>query len=287
MMLSVIVPCFNAADTIGVQLEALASQQWSEPWEVVISDNGSTDGTLAVIERYQERLPNLHVINSSERRGAAHAKNVGVQAAAGDVLVFCDADDEVASGWLAAIGTALAEHDFVASRFDPHKLNPPWIPQTIRCPQQEGLQMYKSPPFLPHAGGCGLGVKRSLYKVVGGFDETILVLDDTDFCFKVQLAGAKLHFVPDAMIHIRYRPTLAGMYHQARVWGKQNVLVYKKYRPLGMPKLSWKEGAKAWWDLMWRLPQIRSKDGWGRWLWQFAWRTGRLQGCIAYRVLAP
>jgi GT2 family glycosyltransferase len=188
---------------------------------------------------------------------------------------------------VAAIGAALAKYDFVASRFEPSKLNAAWIPRTIRCPQQEGLQMYWYPSFLPHAGGCGLGVKHSLYKAVGGFDETILVLDDTDFCFKIQLAGATLHFVPDATIHIRYRPTLAGMYHQARVWGKQNVLVYKKYRPLGMPKLSWKEGMKAWWDLLWRLPQIRSKDAFGRWLWRLAWRTGRLLGCIEYRVLAP
>ncbi len=287
MKLSVIVPCFNAADTIGVQLEALAAQQWPEPWEIIISDNGSTDNALAVVEQYRERLPNLRIVNASDKRGAAHAKNVGARAAMGDALVFCDADDEVAPGWLSAIGTALREHDFVASRFDPNKLNAPWIPRAVHCPQQDGLQLYKYPPFLPHAGGCGLGVKRSVYEAVGGFDETILVLDDTDFCFKVQLLGNTLHFVQNAVIHIRYRPTLAGMYHQARMWGKQNVLVYKKYRPLGMPKLSWKEGAKAWWDLLRRLPYIRGKDAFRRWLRQLAWRIGRLQGCIEYRVLAP
>jgi glycosyltransferase involved in cell wall biosynthesis len=287
MKLSVIIPCYNAASTIGAQLEALAGEQWTGPWEVIISDNGSTDGTLAVVEQYRERLPDLRIVNASDKRGAAHAKNVGARAATGDALVFCDADDEVAPGWLAAIGTALGEHNVVASRFEPNKLNPPWIPRIVHCPQQDGLQLYKYPPFLPHAGGCGLGVKRSVYEAVGGFDETILVLDDTDFCFKVQLLGNTLHFVQNAVIHIRYRPTSAGMYHQARVWGKQNVLVYKKYRPLGMPKLSWKEGAKAWWDLLRRLPHIRSKDALRRWLRQLAWRIGRLQGCIEYRVLAP
>ncbi|MBF2059991.1 glycosyltransferase family 2 protein, partial [Fischerella thermalis] len=43
MKVSVIIPCLNAAETIGVQLEALANQQWSQPWEVIIADNGSTD----------------------------------------------------------------------------------------------------------------------------------------------------------------------------------------------------------------------------------------------------
>lgn len=52
--LSVIIPCLNAADTIGKQLEALARQEWSEPWEVVILDNGSTDETLAVAETGEE-----------------------------------------------------------------------------------------------------------------------------------------------------------------------------------------------------------------------------------------
>jgi len=284
--LSVVIPCFNAAGTIATQLEALGGQRWSEPWEIIISDNGSTDETWTVVERYGGRLPNLRVIDSSDKCGAAHARNVGAQAASGDALVFCDADDEVAPGWVAAIGKALSEHDFVASRFEGGKLNEPWVLQSHRCPQQTGIQEYKYPPFLPHAGGCGLGIKRSLHILVGGFDEDILFLDDTDYCWRVQLAGAELHFVPDAVIHIRYRDTIGGIYHQARLWAKQNVYLYKKYRPLGMPKLSWKEGVKAWWRLLRDLPYIRRKEGLARWMWQFGWRVGRLQGCLGYRVLA-
>jgi len=286
MRLSVIVPCFNAASTIAAQLEALANQCWSEPWEVIIADNGSTDGTLAVTERYKERIPNFRVVNATEKRGAAHARNVGARAAMSELLAFCDADDEVAPGWVAAIGNALTKYDFVASRFEPEKLNQSWVLRSHGCPQQHGLQEYKYPPFLPHAGGCGLGIKRSLHEAIGGFDETILQLQDTDYCWRLQLKGAKLHFVPDAMIHIRYRDTLASMYRQARKWGEQNVLMYKRYRPRGMPKLSWKDGVRAWLKLMWQLPQIRRKEDWARWVWQLSWRIGRVQGCIKHRVLA-
>jgi len=116
MKLSVIIPCFNAANMIAVQLEALANQQCSEPWEVIASDNGSTDKTVAIVEQYQKKLPNLRIVNSSELRGAAHARNVGALTAAGDALVFCDADDEVAPGWVAAMGEALSKYDFVACR---------------------------------------------------------------------------------------------------------------------------------------------------------------------------
>ncbi len=51
MKLSVIIPCFNAESTIAVQLEALANQHWSEPWEVIISDGGSSDRTTEIAQQ--------------------------------------------------------------------------------------------------------------------------------------------------------------------------------------------------------------------------------------------
>jgi glycosyltransferase involved in cell wall biosynthesis len=52
MNLSVVIPCFNAAETITNQLEALSSEKYSETWEIIISDNGSTDQTLLIVEQY-------------------------------------------------------------------------------------------------------------------------------------------------------------------------------------------------------------------------------------------
>ena len=63
-MLSVVVPVLDAEDVVSGQLEALASQEWSRPWEVVVADNGSTDGTIAVIERYRARLPAVRVVDA-------------------------------------------------------------------------------------------------------------------------------------------------------------------------------------------------------------------------------
>jgi len=151
---SVIIPCFNAADTIAVQLEALAGQRWSEPWEVIISDNGSTDESLKIVERYKERLPNLHVVNSSDRQGAAHARNVATLAATGDAFLFCDADDEVAPGWLSVMAEAVSMHDFVICRLDTEKLNAPWLQKSWKNSQQDGpIHFY--PPYLPLCGAYG------------------------------------------------------------------------------------------------------------------------------------
>jgi glycosyltransferase involved in cell wall biosynthesis len=170
MKLSVIIPCLNAAKTIGVQLDALCQQEWDEPWEVIVADNGSSDETLAVIKEKSGGLPSVQVVDASDRRGSAHARNVGALLASGKSLVFCDADDEVGPGWLAAIGSALSEHDFVASRLDIEKLNPPWIAARLRNPQAAGLQRVAYPPFLCHAGGSGLWINCALNRRVRGFD---------------------------------------------------------------------------------------------------------------------
>jgi glycosyltransferase involved in cell wall biosynthesis len=286
MKLSVILPCLNEEQFLGNQLEALASQLWGEPWEVIVADNGSTDRSLDIVEKYKGRLPNLRLVDASDRRGQAHALNVGARAATAAVLAFCDADDEVAPGWVAAMGKALTEYDFVACRFETEKLNPPWIRDQHRSPQQDGVQKFTYPPYLPHAGSGSIGIKRTLHQAAGGFDESLPVLFDTDYCFKIQLAGTKLYFVPDAVIHLRYRDTFTGIYRQARTWGEYNVFIHKKYRPLDTPGLSWKHGISGWVPLMRRLPRIRSKANVAAWVWQFGWRLGILQGCIKYRHLA-
>jgi len=286
MKLSVVIPCFNAAKTIAVQLEALANQQWSEPWEVIVSNNGSTDETLAIVNQYQEKLSNLRIIDSSDQPGAAHARNVGASAATGEMLAFCDADDEVAPGWVAAMGEALSKYDFVAGKREYNKLNEPWILKYRTLTQLNGLQDYNYPPYLPHAASCNLGVRRLIHEAIGGFDETMLRLQDTDYCWRIQLAGTKLHFVPEPVVHYRFRDTIGGLFHQGRLWGEYNVFLYKKYRPLGMPKLSWKESVRSWVRLFKLFPQCFSEEDRAKLVTVSARRIGRLQGCIKYRVLA-
>ena len=66
-----VVPVYNGARTLGPLLSALAGQRSPVPWEVVIADNGSTDGTLEVVEDYRARLPALTVVHVTERGTAA------------------------------------------------------------------------------------------------------------------------------------------------------------------------------------------------------------------------
>lgn len=285
--LSVVVPCFNAAATLGTQLEALAGQQWEGPWEVVVADNGSRDGSRELAAGFETRFPGFRLVDASDRRGPAHARNAGARAARGDALLFCDADDEVAPGWLAAMGRALQRHGLVASRYETGKLNPPWVQRIHANPQGEGVNPYTYPPFLPHAGGGGLGVRRELHEAVGGFDEEMPALEDTDYCWRLQLAGTELAFVPEAVVHVRYRHTLGGIFRQAVGYGEHNVLIYKRYRDRGMPRLGWAPGAARWAKLVLTAPRVLTARGRSAWIWQAGWRLGRIKGCLKYRVVAP
>lgn len=286
MKLSVIIPCYNSSDTIGDQLEALAEQDYQGDWEVIFSDNGSTDRSIEIVEKYRNRLPGLRIVDSSDKKGAGHARNMGAKAATGEVFLFCDADDVVGAGWLRAMDRALAQHDFVAGAFEGKKLNPGPESRNRPVPQTRSLQEYDYPTFLPHAGGGNLGVHRHVHERVGGFDESMPRLQDTDYCWRVQLAGFELHFAADAVLHMRLRSSLLCSLKQACLWGRYNVLLYRNYRQHGMPLLHWKRGLNGWFHLFRRIPRLRSRLGFERWLRQIVWKLGRIEGCFRYKVLA-
>jgi glycosyltransferase involved in cell wall biosynthesis len=288
MQLSVVIPCLNGAGTIGVQLDALANQQWEKPWEIIVADNGSTDDSRTIAESYRDRLPNLRIVDASARRGQPYALNCGVAAAKGDALAFCDADDEVGPGWVAGMGEALLQYDFVACRIDFQKLNPPWLRATFRNPQQrDQLPKAKFPPYLSQAGGGTLGVKKSLHDAVGGFDEALPYQHDTDYCFKIQLRGAELHFLPEAVVHIRCRRRLKGLLRQACHWAEYSILLYKMYRAQdgqdSWPR--WKDFLGECKGILLSAPQVFSgRTSRARWVWRLGWHLGRFMGSIKHHV---
>ena len=214
--LSVIIPCYNSEATLGAQLSALAAQVCGYSWEVIVADNGSRDGTIRVANSFADRIPALRVVDASARRGAAYARNAGAEASGGTALLFCDADDEMADGYLAAMGRALETHGFVACRYDFRKLNRSWLAHARgEEGQGSGPAGGYCHPTLPYAGAGGLGVARTVHDAVGGFDMTLKAMagqEDTDYCIRVQLAGTPLVFVPEAVMHVRFRDTIAGVF---------------------------------------------------------------------------
>jgi glycosyl transferase family 2 len=227
--LSVVIPCWNAEETLATQLEALAAQRVDVDWEVLLCDNGSVDDSLAVADRYREKVPGLRVIPAAGRRGPAYARNVGAAESTADWLAFVDADDEVAAGWLPAMVAGLRRHDLVAGRFEARRLNSSRVVRTRQLDQDTELQYSPFGPALPHAGGGNLGVSRAVFSEIGGFDEGLNCLEDTDFCWRAQLAGHPLVFWPDAVVHVRLRSSLRGMWAQGKAYGTAAAVLDARY----------------------------------------------------------
>lgn len=283
------VASFNGVATLGDQLDALLAQKADVDWEIVVSDNGSSDGSRALIERYAARHSLIRSSDASDRAGLSHARNVGARAATGRSIVFCDQDDQVAAGWLNAMAVGLREHELVAGRLEHDLLNDPWTVEVRGRPQSEDLLEYQEgwPPF---AFGCTLGVRAELHEGLGGFDEVFVKgAEDADYCWRAQRAGTRLILLEDAVTHYRFRHDLGGVYRQARDYGESEVLLYAKHRPLGLPPAQRpvRKAARLWTATARAFLRARTRGQVGVAVWLLGQRVGRARGSLKLRVLLP
>ena len=286
MKISVVIPTFNGVKTLGEQLAALARQDGASRAGVVISDNGSTDGTQALARTFISQLPGLIVVNSSAVRGSAYARNIGAEAANSEAFLFCDGDDVVGPGWLPAMEAALIDHPLVAARLDHRRLNPSWTLEVYGEPQRDTL-VTTAPSFLPFAFGGTIGVRRHLHLAIGGFDESLRAGDDCDYCYRLQLAGAAFHFVSAAVVHYRHRQSLPEIFRQSRRFGHSRAVLLGRYRDRGMQRPSQAWALASWLSLPLRAPfEGLSRAGRARCISRFGWRLGRVEGSLETRTLS-
>ena len=283
MKLSIVIPCRNAAHTIGETLEALAIQAWPGDWEVIVADNGSTDDLVQVLERYQPRIPSLRHINASARRGPSYARNMGVKMATGEGILFCDADDIPAPGWAVAMAEGLRTHAFVACRLEFEKLNAPSIRVARDHTQVRALQRFSFLPF-SHAGSGTLGIIRALHEMIGGFDETIPICEDIDYCMRVQRQGARLALMTGAILHCRLRSQATGIFAQAAHYAEYEVYLSKKYGAASFCEWwRWRQYGRSWRFLLRRVPQLlRTPEGKTMLAWRLGRQIGLLKGSLRF-----
>jgi glycosyltransferase involved in cell wall biosynthesis len=134
---TIVIPARNEAKTIGQALASVAEQAWPlERLEVVVVDNGSTDGTPAAVREFQRTFPWLRVrLLSEPQPGVSRARNRGAEAAHGHVLLFLDADSRLAPTMIPAVlghlhrGEAAVSLRVVADSNDPiDRVSSSWQP---------------------------------------------------------------------------------------------------------------------------------------------------------------
>jgi glycosyltransferase involved in cell wall biosynthesis len=278
-VISVVVPVRNGMPHIEEQIRALTAQKCAEPWEVIVADNGSRDGTLEFVRDWAATHENFQVVDASGLPGASAARNAGVEVSRGEYLAFCDADDVVMAGWLEACASSLRRADLVAGRFDFWSLNSiPPAPPVRAATRQLG--------FLPAGLGANLAVRRGPFLEVSGFDEQFVPGEDIDLCWRLQLRGFTFLEASDAVVAKRARSDFRGVFRQAYAYGKCGPLLHKRFRKAGARR-DLQGALKAWvWLVVsvFRIAQPTRRIEWAR---GAGTRLGRLQASWRLRVFFP
>lgn len=277
----------NGGPLLDEQLAGLARQTFTGDWELIVSDNGSTDGTQAKVQSWADRLP-VRLVDASDRPGAAHARNVGAQAARAEVVAFIDADDIVEPDWLAEICSAAGPDVMVGGAHDPTTLNPPEMLQARGHVGRTTQPDLGPGGFLPFVISANFAIGRDLLERLGGWDESFPAAgcEDVDLCWRGQLAGYELRFCPTAVIQYRYREGLKPLYRQMVNYARNEVELYRRYRGRGFRRRSATQVLGRWWWLLSRLPYLAISRR-RRYLWVavLGEQVGRITGSVKARLL--
>ncbi len=280
---SVVIPVHGAADGLAEQLTALAGQQGAPAWELVLADNGTRPGALDAVLAAVPALPHVRVVDATARPGKPFAVNTAVARARGSSFVHLDADDVVAPGYLAAMAAALRANPVVGARLDAGRLNAPWVRARREPLQENRLEVLLG--YRPAVVGASLGVRREAWAAVGGYDERMTRQQDVDLSWRLQDAGYAPVFVPDAVVHYRYRSDLASLWRQEVEYGRFEALLYARHRSRGLPRRRLRRTVRGWVAVVLALPRCGTRAGRGRLVSLAGAAVGRLRGSLEHRVL--
>jgi glycosyltransferase involved in cell wall biosynthesis len=284
--ISVIIPAYNASATLAEQLEALAGQDYEGDWEVLVVDNGSSDGTASLARRYADRLPAC-TITEGRRRGHAAPRNDGARAARGELLAYCDADDIVAPGWLSALAEASRRYELVGGWLDTEPLNDEVARSWHGAFPRDGLRSW----LLPCAASANFAIWAEVLRDLGGWSSKYEAGgEDTELCWRAQVAGYRLGFAPDAVVRYRYR---TGVWQTARQAWRVGVNCEQLLHDFAFLRDTVDDGGgtlgRAIGRGVWLASRLhyllgpRSRRG--QWISAGAEYAGRLRGALSYRLM--
>jgi len=238
---SIVIPTWNQAGLLAAALQSLRRQTWRD-FEVVVADNGSTDGTA---ERLAREFPEVRVIALGHNRGFAAATNAGLKAAEGEILVCLNNDVECEPGWLAALVAALdrlPDVGSVASKMMDAR-RPGIIDAAGDCMSLVAWNVGKGEPDGPRystgreilsACAGAAAYRRTLLDAVGLFDEDYFAwFEDVDLGIRAQLAGFRCWYEPAAVLLYLGSATAATMSdRKAFLTTRNSMVLFFKTMPL-------------------------------------------------------
>ena len=203
MDISVIIPVYNGARTLGRCLEGLAASS-RPPAEVLVVDDGSTDDSASLAALFGAKVIPL----PGGPHGPARARNHGAAAAAGEVLVFLDADAVVHPDTLARMERYLREYPETDAVFGSYDPEPPADGTVSRFKNlfHHFVHQHSQADASTFWAGCG-AIRRSVFQTSGGFDESYSrpAVEDIELGLRLKQAGHRLRLLPEVQVtHLKH-----------------------------------------------------------------------------------
>jgi glycosyltransferase involved in cell wall biosynthesis len=243
---SVVIPVLNGERTIGDCLTSLLRNDYPpDRREILVVDNGSVDATAEVIERFPVRYLR------EPRRGAARARNRGIEASSGEIIAFTDADCVASTGWLRELVKGFDGRGVggVAGEILPY---PPRTSAERYAARIRHLspERYLRRPIFPFAVTANLAFRRDVFDAVGLMDPgSPRGGESTDFCTRFfRGTGLQLGLASRAIVLHRHRANARDLLRQQWSYGRGHAFLYIKYRdeiPWG-----WRQTASVYADLL-------------------------------------
>ncbi|WP_179273618.1 MULTISPECIES: glycosyltransferase family 2 protein [unclassified Rhodococcus (in: high G+C Gram-positive bacteria)] len=234
---SVVIPAHNAGELLAVQLSALAHQDYDGRLEIVVVDNNSTDGSVDHLE-ISDSGQAVRIVRAHDGVGPAYARNRGADAAHGELLLFCDADDRVHPDWVRKMVDFLHDgrYDIVTSAVEGRTLNPAGHRKIAEIASPENFQSSKF--FAPIVVGCSFGCTAAAYRDLGGIDETYRANEEVEFGWRAVRSGYRVGYLPEALVAYRYRVGFRAGFHQGMSRGTSFARLADAFPGSGLPAQS-------------------------------------------------
>lgn len=281
---SIVVPCFNVADTLDEQLVQLLPQVRAANAELILVDNNSSDRTPQLLHR---AASDAHVIaaTATAKQGASHARNIGVSRARAERLLFCDADDVVGDGWVQTLIDALDDHEVVTGSLQTDHLNSTTLARSRHSSRSEASSPATFYGLFPIVHGGNMAVRRDAWDAIGPLDESLPAIEDVEWALRAHVSGRTVTHVPAASVGYRYRTSPTELFRQGLRYGRNRPRVARlAFESIGQ-RPARLAGLRSWAWMVSNMALLRSRDGRARLAWVAGNRLGNLRGSLDAKFL--